>query len=94
MGLGEGDGGAMMASIGVGVGLLAPYGAIENVTFPEGLKLSQDIIASAVTVLLGLTVFGTSVRNMLQPPYGGTWAWLNTSTSLNILKGSFYCYKR
>jgi len=54
----------MMASIGVGAGLVAPYGAIENVMVPEGLKLSQDIMASAVTVLLGLTVFGTTVRNM------------------------------
>jgi hypothetical protein len=79
----------MIASIGVGVGLLVPYGAIEKVTVPEGLKLSQDIMASAVTVLLGLTVFGTSVRNMLQPPYGGTWAWLNTSTSLNMSVGAF-----
>jgi len=84
----------MMASIGIGVGLVEPYGAIENVTVPEGLKLSQDIMASAVTVLLGLAVFGTSVRNILQSPYGGTWTWLNTSTSFYILKGSFYCYKR
>jgi hypothetical protein len=79
----------MMASIGVGVGLVAPYGAIEKVTVPEGLKLSQDIMASAVTVLLGLTVFGTSVRNMLQPPYGGTWAWLNTSTSVYMALEAF-----
>jgi len=79
----------MMASIGVGVGFVAPYGAIEKVTVPEGLKLSQDIMASAVTVLLGLTVFGTSVRNMLQPPYGGTWTWLNTSTSFYIALGAF-----
>ena len=79
----------MIASIGVGVGLVAPYGAIENVTVPEGLKLSQDIMASAVTVLLGLTVFGTSVRNMLQPPHDGTWAWLNTSTSVYMALGAF-----
>jgi hypothetical protein len=79
----------MIASIGIGVGLLAPYGAIENVTVPEGLKLSQDIMASAVTVLLGLTVFGTIVRNMLQPPYGGTWTWLNASTSFYMAVGAF-----
>jgi hypothetical protein len=79
----------MMASIGVGVGLTAPYGAIENVTVPEGLKLSQDIMASAVIVPLGLTVFGTRVRNMLQPLYGGAWAWLNTSTSIYITSGAF-----
>jgi len=78
-----------MASIGVGVGLVAPYGAIEKVTVPEGSKLSQDIMASAVTALLGLTVFGTNVRNMLQPPYGGTWTWLNTSTSVYIALGAF-----
>jgi len=79
----------MMASIGIGVGLVAPYGAIENVTVPEGLKLSQDIMASAVIVLLGLAVFGTSVRNILQPPYGGTWTWLNTSTSVYMALGAF-----
>jgi hypothetical protein len=79
----------MMASIGVGVGLTAPYGAIENVTVPEGLKLSQDIMASAVTVLLGLMVFGTRVRNMLQPLYCKACAWLNTPTSIYITSGAF-----
>ncbi len=79
----------MMASIGIGVGPVTPYGAIENVTVPDGLKLSHDIMASAVTVLLGLTVFGTSVRNMLQPPYGDAWTWLNTSTSVYMSVGAF-----
>ena len=79
----------MMASMGIGVGLLAPYGAIENVTVPEGSESSQDIMASAVTVLLGLTVFGTSVRNMLQPLNGGTWSWLNASTSVYMSVGAF-----
>ena len=56
----------MIASIGIGVGLLIPYGAIENVTLPEGMRSSHDITASAVTVLLGLTVLELSVRYMLQ----------------------------
>ena len=56
----------MMASIGIGVGLFTPYGAIENVTLPEGMRSSHDIVASAVTVLPGLTVLGLSVRYMLQ----------------------------
>jgi len=80
---------SIVGGIGRGIGLLVTYGAIENVTVPEGLKSSQDIMASAVTVLLGLTVFGTSVRNMLQPPYGGTWTWLNTSTSVYMALGAF-----
>ena len=79
----------MVVSIGIGSGLPKPRCSIVNVTVPEGLKLSQDIMASAVTVLLGLTVFGTSVRNMLQPPYGGTWTWLNTSTSVYMALGAF-----
>ena len=83
----------MMASIvggiGRGIGPLAPYGAIENVTVPEGLKSSQDIMASAVTVLLGLAIFGTSVRNMLQPPNGGIGTSLNVSTTVYMSVGAF-----
>ena len=77
----------MIASIGIGVGLLIPYGAIENVTLPEGMRFSHDITASAVTVLLGLTVLELSVRYILQS--SKAWAWLNPLTNAYISEGAF-----
>jgi hypothetical protein len=78
----------MIASIGIGVGLVAPYGAIENVTLPEGARSSHDITASAVTVLLGLTVLELSVRYILQS--SKAWTWLNPlTTKVYISEGAF-----